>query len=132
MIDITSIAYHRIFERGGRKFKKFEINEDQNENFPAQNQVCLPAQTWVKTKKKRSSLKFNPDFGPNLGEDQKNKKKKSLLKFSPVFGQKKVFAHRFCAQTFSPSYKRGGGGMRQFCVLFHANYIILATQSGGP
>ena len=44
MIDITS-SVHRIFEKGGRKFKKFEINEDQNENFPAQNQVCLPAQT---------------------------------------------------------------------------------------
>ena len=41
-----SVAYAG-FSKGGvaRKFRKFEINEDQNENFPAQNQVCLPAQT---------------------------------------------------------------------------------------
>ena len=30
---------------GGRKFRKFENNEDQNENFPAQNQVRFPTQT---------------------------------------------------------------------------------------
>ena len=26
----------------------------------------------------------------------------------------------------------GGGGMPQFCILFFANYTILATQRGGP
>ena len=30
---------------GGRKFRKVEIIEDQDENFPAQNQFCFPAQT---------------------------------------------------------------------------------------
>ena len=30
---------------GGRKFRKVEINEGQNENFPAQNQFRFPAQT---------------------------------------------------------------------------------------
>ena len=38
---------------GGRKFRKVEINEDQNKNFPPQNQFRSPAQTLVKTKKKR-------------------------------------------------------------------------------
>ena len=52
----------RIFERG--EAKKFEINEDQNENFSAQNQVRFSAQNYVKTPpKKRSSLKFSPVFG---------------------------------------------------------------------
>ena len=36
-----SSSVRRIFERGGRRF---ENNEDQNENFPAQNQVRFPAQ----------------------------------------------------------------------------------------
>ena len=35
-----------------------------------------------------------------------------------------------CAQTFCPSYK--GRAMQQFCVLFCANYTILATQRRGP
>ena len=39
-------SVRRIFERGrgARKFRKFEINEDQSENFPAPNQVRFPAQ----------------------------------------------------------------------------------------
>ena len=35
------------FSKGGggaRKFRKFENNEDQNEKFPAKNQVLFPAQ----------------------------------------------------------------------------------------
>ena len=46
--NAMSSSVRRIFERGGggggRKFRKFENNEDQNENFPAQNQVRFPAQ----------------------------------------------------------------------------------------
>ena len=38
---------------GGRKFRKFENNEDQNENFPAQNQVRFPALTQVEAKKRK-------------------------------------------------------------------------------
>ena len=39
-------SVRKIFERagGGRNFRKFEINEHQNEKFPAQNQVRFPAQ----------------------------------------------------------------------------------------
>ena len=43
--------------------------------------------------------------------------------------KKKVFTHRFCAQTLCPSYK--GGDMPQFCILFCANYTILATKRWG-
>ena len=68
----------------------------------------------VEDQKKRSSHKFSSVFGPKLGE-----------------GQKKVFTHRLWAQTFS-QVTRGGGGMSQFCILFYANYTILATQRGGP
>ena len=41
-----SVAYAGFSKRGGgggRKLKKFEINEDQNEKFSAQNQVHFPA-----------------------------------------------------------------------------------------
>ena len=34
----------RIFERGARKFRKFENNEHQNENFLQPKSVRLPAQ----------------------------------------------------------------------------------------
>ena len=37
-----SSSVRRIFERGGGR--KFENNEEQNENFPPQNQVRFPAQ----------------------------------------------------------------------------------------
>ena len=40
---MESVAYAG-FSKGGRKFKKFENSEEQNENFPAQNQVRFPAQ----------------------------------------------------------------------------------------
>ena len=43
-----------------------------------------------------------------------------------VMAKKKVFAHRFCAQTLCPSYKRGA--MLQVCILFYANY----TNPGDP
>ena len=48
-------SVRRIFERrgGAREFRKFEISGDENENFPAQNQVCF--------------------CGPKLGKDQKKK-----------------------------------------------------------
>ena len=47
--NAMSSSVRRIFERGGggggaRKFRKFENNEDQNEDSPAQNQVRFPAQ----------------------------------------------------------------------------------------
>ena len=69
-----------------------------------QKLVRFPAQNQVKTKKKRSSLKFSPVFGPKIGEDQKKglhsnlvrflaqdqvkTKKRASLKFNPVLGPK--------------------------------------------
>ena len=50
----------------------------------------------------------------------------NLVRF---LGKKKVFAHRFGALTFCPSYKRGA--TPKLCILFYANYTILATQRGG-
>ena len=78
-------SVRRILERGGtRKFRKFENNEDQNENFPSQNQVRFPARNYMKTKKKRSSLKFGPVFGPKLGEDQKKGLRPSFQCSNPL------------------------------------------------
>ena len=37
---------------------------------------------------------------------------------------------RWCAQTLCPSYKGGRGAMPQFCILFYANFTILATRRG--
>ena len=105
-LGLPTVEYAGFSKGGARKFRKFGNNKDQNENFPAQNQVRFPAQTQVKSKnKKRSSLKFSPVFGPKLGEDQN--KRSSLVQF---WAEKKVFAHRFCAQIFCPSYKGKGGG----------------------
>ena len=61
------------FEKGSRKFKKFEKDKVQKENRPKS----------VEDQKKRSSLKFSPNFCPKLGEHQK--KKRSSPKFSPIF-----------------------------------------------
>ena len=38
------VAYAGFSKGGGRKFRKFENNKDQNENFPVQNQARFPAQ----------------------------------------------------------------------------------------
>ena len=52
LVGLTISSVRGVLERvGGREFRKFEINEDENENFPAQNQVPFSCQ--------------------NLGEDQK-------------------------------------------------------------
>ena len=64
---------------GGREFRKFEINEDENENFPAQNQVRFLAQKIGEHQKKRFSPKFSPVFGQNKA----------------FAHQHKAFAHRF-------------------------------------
>ena len=49
LLLLAASSVRRIFERGGGggagEFRKFEITEDQNEKFPAQNQVCFSAQT---------------------------------------------------------------------------------------
>ena len=110
---------------------------------PKTKSVFLPKIRWKpkkKKKKKRSSPKFSPVFGPKLSEDSPKKglqsKKKGLhsnlvrfLTQNCVKTKKKIFAHRFCAQTLCPSYK--GRGHAAICILFYANYTILATRRGG-
>ena len=59
----------------------------------------------------------------------KTKKKGLHPNWVQFLAKKQLLAHRFCAQTFCPSYKRGA--MPQFCILFYAKHIILATQRGG-
>ena len=43
----STVAYAGFLKGGGggREFRKFGFNEDENKNCPAQNQVCFPAQT---------------------------------------------------------------------------------------
>ena len=107
-----TVAYAGFSKGGVRKFRKFENNENQNENFSPQNQsVFLPKIRW--RPKKKSSLKLS-GFWPKIGKRPK-----------------KVFAYRLCTQTFCPSYKGVVGAMTHFCILFYANYTILATRSGG-
>ena len=57
------------------------------------------------------------------------KKKRFSLKFRPVFGQKKVFAHRYCAQTVCPSYK---GGLCHNFAYFSILIILSWRPKGGP
>ena len=86
-------SVRRIFERerpGNSEILK--INEDQNENFPAQNQVRLPAQKLGEDQKRRSSLKFSQVFGPKLGVDQKKSLHSNLVK---ALANRKVSTHRF-------------------------------------
>ena len=113
-IYLFSVAYAGFSKGGGggKQFRKFENNEDQNEKFSTQNQsVFVPkisgrpkkdlhsnlvrflAQNWVKAKKKKD---LNPPFV-----------RSNLL----------------------PKLQRGG--MLQFCIPFHANYTIWQPK-GGP
>ena len=100
------------FRKGGaRKFRKFEINEDQNKNFPAQNQVRFPAQNQVTTKKKRSSLKFSPVFG-----QKRSSPTVSVLKPSAQVtkgGTCHSFAYFSMLIILILAMQRGGGGMAQ-------------------
>ena len=107
--DIPS-SVCRIFERrGAGNLENLKTTKTKIKNFPP---VRFPAQNQVKNKKKKSySLRFSPVFGPKLGE-----------------GQKKVFAHRLCAQTYCPSYK--GGAMPQFFT-FYSMLIVLSWRSKG-
>ena len=59
-----------------------------------------------------SSLKFSPVFGPKLGAGQIQRSSLTVSVLKPS------------AQVTKE------GGMPQFCILFYANYTILATQRG--
>ena len=71
-------------------------------------------------------------FCPKLG---KKRKKRSSLKFSPIFGpkltagQKQSLRLPFVCSKLLPNLQRGA--MPRFCILFYANHTILANQRGG-
>ena len=88
---VHPVAYAEFWKGGARKFRKFEKNKDQNENFFTQNQSDFPV----------------------LGAGQKQRS-------SPTICMLKASAQLTNA-----------GAMPQFCILFYANYTILATQRGG-
>ena len=115
------VAYAGFSKGGARKFRKFENNKDQNENFSSRNQSVFPVQ---KRPKKKVFTQNWSGFWPKIRWRKKKKKDlhPNLIRFL-------VFACRLCSQTFCPNYK--GGTMTQFCILFYANYTILATQRGG-
>ena len=48
-----------------------------------------------------------------------------------VQAENKGFRIPFVRSNLMPNLQRGGA-MPQFCILFYANYTILATQRGGP
>ena len=109
-LGLQAVSYAR-FSKGGAGNSENYNNEDQNKIFPP---VRFLAQNQVTTKKKSG---LHSDLVRFLAQNW-------------VKAKKKVFTHRLCAQTFYPSYK--GRAMPQFCILFYANYTILATQRGGP
>ena len=98
---------------------------------PKTKSVFLPKISCRPKKKKVFTHKFSPGFDPKLGEN--HKKKRSSLKFSPAFGQKKSLRPPFLCSNLLPKLQRGGGGGGDatICILFYANYTILATQRGG-
>ena len=104
---MVAVAYAGFSKGGAEKFRKFENNEDQNKNFSTSRFSC--PKSGEDQKKRRSSLRFSPVFGPKLGE-----------------GQKKRSSPTVCVLKPCPSYK--GAILRR---LFYANYTILATQRGG-
>ena len=69
----------------------------------------------MKTKRKIAPFRISPFSCPKLSENQKKKD-----------------PHPDSASNFLRKLQREGRGMPQFCILFHANYTILATQRGGP
>ena len=80
-------SVRRILKRGGGGGQKFQKSRSKTEIVPP-NLVRTFAQNQVKSKKKRSSLKFGPNFRPKSGDEQKKKKKRSSLKFGPIFQPK--------------------------------------------
>ena len=118
----------RILKRGGgggRNFRKFERNIDQNLKLSHSDFVPFFAQNQVKSKKKRSSLEFRPIFRPKSGEEQK--KKRSSLKFHPIF-------HPISADFEPKAWCRtckGGGACLNFAH-FSKQFCNPGDPKGGP
>ena len=85
---LCSVAYTEFSKGGARKFRKFEINEDQNEN------LCSPIPS--------------PLFCPKLGEAPPKKRKKSLHSNLVRFLAKKRSLFTVSALTPSAQVTKGG------------------------
>ena len=140
-----TVAYAGFWKVGSRKFRKIENNKDQNENFSTQNQSgwfsCPKSDEHqkkkslarVKTKNKRSSLKFSPVLCPKLGEDQKKKGLHSnLVQFLAqtwVQAKNKGLRLPFVCSNLLPKFQKGA--CRNFA--YYSMPIMLSWRpKGGP
>ena len=83
-----------------------------------------PGNLRMKTKRKRSLLRFSPFSYPKLGEDQKQKTRfhSDLVRFlnqNYIMTKKKVFPQIFVLKLSAQVTK--GEAMPQFGILFYAN-----------
>ena len=77
----------------------------------------------MKTKRKISSLGSSPFSCPKFGEDQKKKGLHSnLVRFLAQTKSLHRDSIRLCAQTFCPSYKRGGHAALLHTILCELYY----------
>ena len=110
----------RDFEKeGARNFRKFERNIDQNLKLSHSNFVPFFAQNQVKSKKKKSSLKFRPIFCPKSSEEQK---KGLHSNFVPFFAQNQVISSQ------KPDAQLAKGGP---CLNF-AHFSMQFCNPGDP
>ena len=94
------------------------------------NFVPLFALNQVKSKKKRSSLKFRPFFHPKSVEELKNKKKGLHSNFVPFFAQNQVKSKKKRSSfAFSPSSKPGRNARN---IPFVQSNLMPNLQRGGP
>ena len=88
--NIMGSSVRRILKRGGRNFRKFERNIDQNIKLSHLNFVPFFAQNQVKSKKKKKKG-LHSNFVPFSTQNQVNRKKKGLhSSFVPFSAQNQV------------------------------------------
>ena len=105
IISFCSVAYSGFSKGGPIKFRKFENDEDQNQNF-FRKSVFLPKFWWRPKKKKRSSLKFSRFLRP----EKRSSPTVCVLKPSAQVPKREPISH--------------------ICIIFYANYTILSTKRG--
>ena len=132
-LKLLTVAYAGFWKGGGgRKFRKFENNKHQNENFSTQNQSGFPVQIRERPKK-RSSLKFSSFFGPKLDEDQKKSLHSNLARFLAqtwVQAKSKRLRLPFVCSNLLPKVAYKGGHAAILHTILYVNYTILETQRG--
>ena len=79
-LGLQSVAYAGFSKGGPGNSENLRITNTRNLQPES---VRLRAQNQVKTKKKRSSSKFSPFFGPKSGEDQKHRSSPTVCANKP-------------------------------------------------